>query len=427
MSVFSKTDTWPAGCSSANQSPIDLQQEVAKPCNLSCDLVMDNGNVSQAEVSISNEGLILQSSGGLGSCKYAGQSYLCVAVSINHPAHHTINGLQADAEATAIFRKDTGEMMCMSSLIKLNNTQTPSFSFFKQFVPYANTTDSTKLTMRDWSISAMVPPDASYFLYDGSTLIPPCTPCKWIVFKQMINMDEGDFSYLVRNVQPGSRSIQSLGNREVFFNDINNIPGGPVPHDNKLYLRLRPTGNTQINKPRPRSIDLKNNTGLTDGEKDDEYDNPSSFAGSFIKSKDTYIKEYGWIGLIAAIISVIGVCAGIYYGYEKAAKSTPITGEIVVPWAIKTRSTFWWLVVSMWNFSVSVFTWCYNIGVEIAQGIYRFFIKGELAVADSEAAVDAAAKAGEQMANAAGESAKLAQRLTQLEEAKLDQLGTNSS
>jgi hypothetical protein len=309
----------------------------------------------------------------------------------------------------------------MSSLIKLNNTQTPSFSFFKQFVPYATTTDSTKLTMRDWSISAMIPPDASYFVYDGSTLFPPCTPCKWIVFKQMINMDEGDFAYLVRNVQPGSRPVQGLGSREVFFNDINNIPGGPVPNDDRIYLRLKPTGDTQIQKPRPVSIDLKNNVGLSESEK------KNTMSDGIIKFFETLPAQYGWVGIIVAILSAGGIIAGLTFGYKRAYKDVPITGESVVPWAVKTRAAFWWVVISIWNFWVGIFKWFYNAAIEIAQGLYKFFVKGELAVAESEAAAAELGKAGTEAARALEEQSKLAARLAQLEGSKLTQVGTNSS
>jgi carbonic anhydrase len=123
---------------------------------------MDTGNVTQATVSVSNEGMILESSSGLGSCKFRGESYVCQALSINHPSHHTIEGVQADGEVTCLFRKPTGELLCMSSLFRISSSQTPSYSFFKQFVPYAVTTGETKLSFRDWTIASLVPPEASY-------------------------------------------------------------------------------------------------------------------------------------------------------------------------------------------------------------------------------------------------------------------------
>jgi len=312
---------------------------------------MDDGNVTQASVSVSNEGLILESSSSLGSCKFRGESYVCQGLSINHPSHHTIEGVQADGEVTAIFRKPTGELMCMSTLFRINSAQTPSYGFFKQFVPYAVTTGETKLQMRDWSISALVPPEASYYVYQGSTLVPPCVPCEWVVFKSMINMDQGDFAYLVRNAEAGSRPVQGLGDREVFFNDTNNVPGGPMPHDNKFYLKLRPTGNTKISpKLETKTVDLK--------PKADADEDPTTLLGQASKAKNDYVAQVGTLGLVLAIVAVIAVAVGIYKGYE-SSESTPITFEFMRGWAIWAREKLNWF----YNYVLGFFGWLYSVTI----------------------------------------------------------------
>lgn len=366
MSIFS-SNNWPPSCSSAKQSPINLTQSGAKPCNLSCDLVMDDGNVTQASVSVSDEGLILESSSSLGSCKFRGESYVCQGLSINHPSHHTIEGVQADGEVTAIFRKPTGELMCMSTLFRINSAQTPSYGFFKQFVPYAVTTGETKVQMRDWSISALVPPEASYYVYQGSTLVPPCAPCEWIVFKSMINMDQGDFAYLVRNAEAGSRPVQGLGDREVFFNDTNNVPGGPMPHDNKFYLRLRPTGDTKVSpKLETKSVDLKSKIKQSKEDAEEEAKNPTTLLGQAAKAKNDYVSQVGTIGLILTIVAAIAIGVGIRKGYD-GSNTSPVTFEFMRGWAIWTREKLYWFynyVLSLLGWIVSyvygIFVWLYN-------------------------------------------------------------------
>ena len=341
MSIFS-SNNWPPSCSSAKQSPINLTQSGAKPCRLSCDLVMDDGNVSQANVSVSNEGLILESPSSLGSCKFRGESYVCQGLAINHPSHHTIEGVQADGEVTAFFRKPTGELLCMSSLFRINSAQTPSYNFFKQIVPYAITTGETKLTLREWSIAQIVPPESSYYVYDGSSLVPPCTPCEWVVFKSMINMDQGDFSYLVRNVEAGSRPVQGLGDREVFFNDINNIPGGPVPHDNKFYLRLRPTGNTKVGgKLEVKKADLKNNVKQSEADKKQQESDIQKWWNS--------MSDWQKAGFVIGMICVI---PAVYYGWSTGSK-TPITGEYGKTAAVKIRG---W-IFGLYNWIINLFTY----------------------------------------------------------------------
>ena len=50
MSVYGSSTSWGGQCNSVNQSPINLSQSSAKPCDLLCDLVFDDAYISQANV-----------------------------------------------------------------------------------------------------------------------------------------------------------------------------------------------------------------------------------------------------------------------------------------------------------------------------------------------------------------------------------------
>jgi len=216
-----------------------------------CELVMDDVMVPQANVIVGDEGLIVDNEAGLGSCKFNGEGYTCTKVVVNHPSHHTIENIQADAEVIAIFTNPTGKFLCVSSLVRANSAQTPATHFFNSFVTFADTTKpyTTVNLGENWGLNMMVPPTGSYYVYDGSMVFPGCESAKWVVFKAMINMDPNDFANLVKTNAPGSRSIQPLGDREVFFNDIASLPGGPMPHDNKTYMRCKRLGKKQDVKP----------------------------------------------------------------------------------------------------------------------------------------------------------------------------------
>jgi hypothetical protein len=221
--------------------------------------------------------------------------------------------------------------------------------------------------MRDWSISALVPPEASYYVYQGSTLVPPCAPCEWIVFKSMINMDQGDFAYLVRNAEAGSRPVQGLGDREVFFNDTNNVPGGPMPHDNKFYLRLRPTGDTKVSpKLETKAVDLKSKIKQSKEDAEEEAKNPTTLLGQAAKAKNDYVSQVGTIGLILTIVAAIAIGVGIRKGYD-GSNTSPVTFEFMRGWAIWTREKLYWFynyVLSLLGWIVSyvygIFVWLYN-------------------------------------------------------------------
>ena len=240
MSLFSSSTSWGGNCSAANQSPINLSQSFAKPCDLLCELVFDDAYIPSASVVLSNEGLVLSSTAGLGSCKFNGEGYTCQNIFVNHPSHHTIENIQADAEVIAIFKAGT-KVLCVSSLVRVNPAQTTSTHFFNSFIPYSNPdSNNSEVNLGDnWGLFMMVPPNGSYFVYDGSLPVPDCDSAKCIVFKTMINIDSNDFALLTKNVTPGSRPIQGLGDREVFFNDAEQLPGGPIPHDNKTYMRCK--------------------------------------------------------------------------------------------------------------------------------------------------------------------------------------------
>jgi hypothetical protein len=207
--------------------------------------------VPQANVVVSDEGLILDNEAGLGSCKFNGEGYTCTKLVVNHPSHHTIENIQADAEVIAIFTNPTGKFLCVSSLVRANSAQTPATHFFNSFVGFADTTKqyTTVNLGENWGLNMMVPPAGSYYVYDGSMVFPGCESAKWVVFKAMINIDPNDFANLVKTNSPGSRPIQPLGDREVFFNDIASLPGGPMPHDNKAYMRCKRLGKKQDIKP----------------------------------------------------------------------------------------------------------------------------------------------------------------------------------
>jgi hypothetical protein len=260
--------------------------------------------------------------------------------------------------------------------------------------------------MRDWSIAGMVPPDQAYFVYQGTTLVPPCTPCEWVVFKSMINMDQDDFGYLTRNVEAGSRPIQGLGEREVFFNDIKNIPGGPMPHDNKFYLKLRPTGKTKLggdntNKP----VDLS--------AKDEKKD-----TGTWMDEATKYLSDTkNVLNLVGGIILFSAMCWAAYSARNASIK-TPFTGEFVIPGAKWTRETLWWiyqniiagigyLFTAIW----SVLVWMYSSSVgffaDMGKMLYTFLFGTEKVVLGAESAAVEVTTAAQDIAKAASAEAKL--------------------
>jgi hypothetical protein len=75
-------------------------------------------------------------------------------------------------------------------------------------------------------------------------------------------------------------------------------------------------------------------------------------------------QENGNIGLVLAIVSVVGVITAIIYGW-RGSEQTPLTGESMKPLAIKTRETFWWF----YNYVLGFFGWLYNNTIGVLPGL----------------------------------------------------------
>lgn len=294
-----------------NQSPINLSQSSAETCDLLCEFVMDEVAVSTATVSTTNEGVFIHSSSGLGTCKYNGDGYTCNLVLISHPSSHTVETIQADGEVVAVFTNPSNDKkLCVSSLFRQNNGQTPSSKFFNAIIPYANpaSQNSNIALGGDWSLNLMIPQTGSYFTYNGSYTFEPYSTCRWVVFKSMINIDPNDFALLVKYTQPHFRPIQGLGNRQVFYNDIDKLPGAPTAHDNKLYIRLRKIGKDVSNAAAKTvsAVPVKSAAAEKTG-----------FLNSMTKSISSQIEKNGTLMIIDYCLMALAGIFGIYFGMKE--------------------------------------------------------------------------------------------------------------
>ena len=305
MSVFDSS----ASCKNSNQSPINLSQSGAEPCNILCDLVFDDAYIAQANVAITQFGAMIVGSTNLGSCKYNGHSYSCNLVLINQPSHHTIDGVQEEGEVVAYFKSPTEGNLCVSSLFRVNPGKTHSIHFFNAFIPYANSQTPTPISLGEqWGLFMMVPPTGSYYVYDGVTLDGQCSPTKWVVFRHMINIDHTDFALLVRNTKPAFRGIQPLGDRKIFYNDVEQLTGGPMPKDGKTYMRCKRTGRKNNDIKNVSTVPLlenKPNTGM-------------------VKSMNEWIfgqiETNGVFSLINFVLLLVSFGFGVYFGWYKSEK-----------------------------------------------------------------------------------------------------------
>jgi carbonic anhydrase len=278
---------------------------------------VNDGLATQAIVQNGNEGAVLSTTNGyLGSCTFNGDGYNCIAVVVNHPSHHTVEGIQADGEVIAVCQNATGDVLCVSALFRVHGSQSPSWKFFHEFVPYIDSdSESVSVALNDWSLAAMVPTSSSYFFYEGSTVVPACTPCKWVVFSHMINMDPNDFAFLVKMVQSGSSTVKPLGDRDVFFNDSQNASGGAMPRDNKVYIRCRSSGKKKAPTGAVQKVDLKSSESAKKIADAEEARNPTTFLGRLQRHASSYADKNGAIALVGIVLCILAGLLGIYFAF----------------------------------------------------------------------------------------------------------------
>lgn len=297
--------------SSTYCSPINLSQSIAKPCDLLCEFVMDQGMISQAQVFSDADGLILQNTSGLGTCKYNSESYTCNMIVITHPSQHTIENVQADGEVQALFMSNSKSgFISVSSLFRVNNTETPSTHFFNSFIPYLVPGQRSNVNLGDnWSLNMMIPPNGAYFVYDGSVINHCDYTTKNIVFRSMINIDPNTFALLVKNQSPSSVSVVPLGSREVYYNASEQLAGGPMPHDNKAYMRCkRVAGGKAVSKKDSavQQAPLKQHAS-TEEKKNSTLAN----VGKFVHEQ---VLINGVLSILEAVFMIVAIFFGRYYG-----------------------------------------------------------------------------------------------------------------
>jgi len=297
-----------------NPSPINLSQSSAQPCDSLCDLVMDDAYATNGRVGI-EEGkfLVLYGDPNLGSCKFNGEGYSCEALVVVHPSSHTIENIQADAEVTAIFRNPTGKMLIVSSLIRVNPAETQASHFLNTFIPYANPNErNTPVALNNWSLAMMVPPNATFYSYQGTDLL--CRPAQNVVFGSMINIDSNAFALLVKNTKPTAVAVQPLGSRQVYFNNGQQLPGPQMPNDGKIYMRIR-SNKADDDKKKATSKFVKPVTQANVSGAQTTQRNSSGLLGAISNWSHTQAAANGWFSLINVFLMVISMGLAIYAAY----------------------------------------------------------------------------------------------------------------
>jgi carbonic anhydrase len=246
MSIFTSASTWAdqyTACGAPHQSPINLSRSFALPCDRLCELVIDKVSIPSATATIKSDvGFHLQFDSAKPTARFNGEGYTSSEAFLFTPAQHTIENIQAEAEFVVIMVNPKGYQLAISIPVRAASGETPSTSFFSSFVPYPAVPDEPMQVSlgTTWELQDAIPASPGFYVYEGTLVTPMCTPSvTWVVFANAVTMDPSDYAKLMSRGVSGSRPLQPVGDREVFFNSGEKIEGPAASQDGKLYMRCR--------------------------------------------------------------------------------------------------------------------------------------------------------------------------------------------
>jgi len=349
MSVFDSATSWPdsyKACGAPHQSPINLTQSTAVPCDRLCELNIDDVVVTDATVLNSSRlgGIFLNFTGTKPTIRFNGKGYTGSSIILTNPSQHTVENVRAEAECMIIFEHPSEPNIIVSLLVRTSPGDTPSNKFFNAFVPYPSDLDEpVKVVLgNSWQLQDVIPESKGYFVYEGTTPWPECDPnVTWVVFNTAISIDPSDFAKMRSKGKGGYRPLQEVGDREIYFNDGEKVSNSFSKKDGKMYMRCR---RVPVKGEGPPLDSLKKKDLSAELKKKNESVQEQALNNIQASIGDTYMSVGGFWGLLL-------ILAFIYQAYF-------MFSEKGAPMAVGILNALMFIPNAIHNF----FVWVFNLG-----------------------------------------------------------------
>lgn len=249
MSLFESDK---AACKDQDQSPINLTQSTSLPCKRLCNWSVDDRSVRSATVSKPNTSVIsLSNFSETITASFNESKYTCSRIDLYNMSQHSIENGYGDLELVATMTSPGKMSIKMSVIINSSarNSKSPSIDFLNAFVPQAGHWNVVVTFDGTWSLQKILPLELSYFVYEGRDFINCEEQCKWIVYKNPVDIDSSTYARLVGSTVPDRmrKPLQQLSvnpqkhERHVYFSDA--VDANPAyaagKKDGKIYMRCR--------------------------------------------------------------------------------------------------------------------------------------------------------------------------------------------
>jgi len=210
-------------CNMSNQSPINIDSELAIPCNTLCDLQIKY-KPSGCNVKFYNGLLTIFYDEG-SYIIYKNVPYKLTKITIHTPSMHSIDHEKYDMEI-CLFHSAGNESdggVIISCLYEEGPHYGEVENFFNQFInetPAFNVNFEEQIDVsKNWNANMLLPEKQSFFVYNGSMPFPPCTEnYYYIVMDNLNHIGSTNLNLLKKYIGNSIRNIQPLNDRKVFYN-----------------------------------------------------------------------------------------------------------------------------------------------------------------------------------------------------------------
>jgi carbonic anhydrase len=316
-SIFDSATSWPdkyKACGAPHQSPINLSQSFAVPCERLCEWTVDDTAVGMASIA-NNQGnlgglLLSGFQNGKPTATFNGDGYSCEGIILYSTSQHSLEGVFGEGELVCYFTHPGGKIVCMSVLIRSAPGETSSSKFFNAFVPYVD--HGTTITLpQSWSIQDVIPDTPSYYIYTGTTIWPNCNPnVTWIVYSNTVSIDPSDYAKLVKSVKPSRRPLEEVADREVTFFDAKSH-GVTTPRDGKLYMRCRRAGKQR--EENPNKLETVKKGGVEEAKDEKSKEEQDRMINNAVAAATASYESMGGIYGVLTVLVLVLASGGLFF------------------------------------------------------------------------------------------------------------------
>ncbi len=188
------------------QSPIDITGY--QPA----DLAAISFSFLNHEATLHNDGRQVRAEYGSGnSSMLHGIEFHLKSAHFHSPSEHLVDGKGLAAELHLVHADSSENLAVVGVLFELGDANPVAQSILDAAPPLGESSDARIL------LPATLPPDLSYYRYDGSKTTPPCDePVDWYVLRQSMTLSQDQVDGLLALTGgPNNRPTQPIGERGI--------------------------------------------------------------------------------------------------------------------------------------------------------------------------------------------------------------------